>query len=785
MNRSPLGAVVFFVSLLVAASAGTASAQIHVVSTTPAVNANVPVTSTVSVEFDRPLDTATVTVDSFRVFGRGSGAARGVYSFSNGNRTVTLAPDHPFSAGELVYVNLSHAIAGADATMLRSAGYAFQFGTVTQPSPGTFQQIDNFTNRSNPSINTRIYGAAATDLDGDGYLDLATVNEDSEDVRVFLNLGDGSGHFGPMFPREPVGAESSPNEQADFDNDGNTDLGVGAATDSVVNVLLGAGDGTFASNQEIAVGFQAHGIVPIDVDGDGDLDIVNCNVGSNDLSLMINDGAGHFGAPSFFEAGVNGEYGLAYADMNRDGITDLVVGGRDGSQIRTLLGNGNGTFTGAGPAQSTGGTTWVVVLGDVNGDGDLDAVTANDGSNNLGILIGKGDGTFDPVVNINVGAHVPSVDLGDLDGDGDLDIVASSFGGGFWRRFANDGAGNFTFVENIIAPSNPSCSILFDFDNDGDLDMALTDEIADRVVLMQNEGNGSGPSSICPPAPSLCREPILAGKSKLTLVDKSPDDRDRLTWSWTRGSATAKPEFGDPLSTEGYELCLYQDGALVESHRIPAGTTCAGLPCWRDVPHAFAYRDRDLTPDGVQTAKLTEGAEGKATIKLAAKGERLHPTDPSSLSGTLDVQLHKTSGGACWGARFSPPYRKNDGQTLIALSDRLPPSWAAIHARIGGVCAGCHGASGGLGGFASCSTAYASLVNVASTELTSMDRVEPGDPATSWVMHKLDGTQDWFDAQCQGMFCGSRMPLGGPYLSLVTRDAIRTWITNGALNDCP
>jgi len=35
------------------------------------------------------------------------------------------------------------------------------------------------------------------------------------------------------------------------------------------------------------------------------------------------------------------------------------------------------------------------------------------------------------------------------------------------------------------------------------------------------------------------------------------------------------------------------------------------------------------------------------------------------------------------------------------------------------------------------------------------------------------------------MFCGSQMPLGGSFLAQSVRDAIRTWITNEAMNDCP
>jgi FG-GAP-like repeat len=716
-------------------------------------------------------------------------------SSSNANQTATLTPSRALAVGEVVAVNLSHDIKGADASTLRAAGYATQFSTAVAPGAGSFTEIDTFSNRTGPQ--TRIYGAAATDLNGDGWVDLATVNEVSADVRVFLNTADGSGLFGSMLPPEPIGVESSPNEPADFNNDGIADLCTSAADDANVTILLGAGDGTFSSSQTIALGGEPHGIAVLDVDGDGDPDIVDANVGSNNLALLINNGAGVFGSPTYFDGGVDGEYGLASADMNGDSITDLVVGGRNGEEINTMLGNGNGTFSAAGIAEPSGGATWVVVLGDVDGDGALDVAAANDGTANVGILTGKGDGTFNPVVTLATGNHTPSVDLGDLDGDGDLDIIASSFGGGYWRRFENDGSGNFSFVEDFPTPANPSCSILLDFDNDGDLDMALTDEIADVVVLMRN---GGAPPSPCTPAPSACRMPTLPGKAKLQIKDKSPDDRDSFSWKWTKGQVTPKSDFGNPLTT-GYTLCLYEDGTLVRGFGAPASGTCHGKPCWHELANGFSYGDKDGTPSGLVAIKLGAGTvPGKAKITVKGKGGHLGLPDLTQLNGVLDVQLQKDSGSPCWGATFSPPYQKNDGATLKGISDApivvtttttstttttLAPVWSAIHAQvISPVCSGCHGVAAGLTGLGDCNTAHANIVNVPSSELPTMDRIEPGAPASSWLMHKLDGDQGTFTGQCPS-FCGSSMPLGGPLLDSGVRDAIRTWITNGAANDCP
>jgi hypothetical protein len=773
-----------FAVLATLALPSLAFAQLQVVTTTPLLNGVASPSGAISVEFDRALDTSTVNASSFRVFGQWSGTLQGTFSFSNGNKTATLTPGQPLSAGELVYVNLSRDLVAADTSTFRSEGYAFQFRTSVVASAAAFEEIDSFTNKTGPQ--TRIYGAAAGDLNNDGYLDLATVNEVSADVRVFLNQADGSGLFGPMLPAQPIGIEASPNATADFDNDGNIDLVVGAADTDDAWIMLGAGDGTFSSvvGKDMGASAETHGVAALDVDGDADLDIVAANVSANNLALMINNGSGVFGAPTFFDAGVHGEYALQPADMDGDGITDLVVGARDGQEIVTLLGNGNGTFTAAGTPQSSGGATWILSLGDIDGDGIMDVAAANDGSANIGILINQGDGTFDPVTTVGIGHHVPSVDLGDLDGDGDVDMVVSSFGGGFWEWYRNDGTGTFESVDAFVAPDNPSCAVLFDFDNDGDLDMALTDEIADVVILMRN---GSA-ASLCSSTPANCRRPTEGGKSKLILKDKSPDDADTFIWKWTKGAATSKAEFGNPPGTDGYALCLYEDDALVLELSVPAGGTCNGSPCWKDIPAGFSYKDKGLTPDGVLSAKLLEGIDGAAKIKLKAKGLNVNMPDLAQLTGVLDVQLQRTNDPACWGATYTPPFKKAESDLLKASSDAPPsvlPIWSEIHANvIGPTCGGCHGGSGGLSGLSDCNTAHTALVNVASTELPTMDRIEPGDSTMSWIMHKLDGTQGDFTGMCSGS-CGAQMPFGGPYLDLEVRDAIRTWIDDGAANDCP
>lgn len=80
------------------------------------------------------------------------------------------------------------------------------------------------------------------------------------------------------------------------------------------------------------------------------------------------------------------------------------------------------------------------------------------------------------------------------------------------------------------------------------------------------------------------------------------------------------------------------------------------------------------------------------------------------------------------------------------------------------------------------------LVGVASFENPSAVMVKAGDPGNSFLMHKLDGDQCTFAAQCaQGPTqfgdCGQQMPYSSSALDQKTRDTVRRWIAQGAKND--
>ena len=70
--------------------------------------------------------------------------------------------------------------------------------------------------------------------------------------------------------------------------------------------------------------------------------------------------------------------------------------------------------------------------------------------------------------------------------------------------------------------------------------------------------------------------------------------------------------------------------------------------------------------------------------------------------------------------------------------------------------------------------AYDAIVGVASAELPSMQRIQPGQPDQSYLIHKLQGTHQ------QAGGSGDRMPQGAAPASAATIAMIRRWVTEGA-----
>jgi hypothetical protein len=141
----------------------------------------------------------------------------------------------------------------------------------------------------------------------------------------------------------------------------------------------------------------------------------------------------------------------------------------------------------------------------------------------------------------------------------------------------------------------------------------------------------------------------------------------RLVWKWTRGAATTVADFGNPLATTSYALCIYGGSQLLMTATAPAGDTCAGRPCWTARSRGFRYGDKLLTPTGVARVDLQAGIAGRAKVGVKGKGTLLAVPSLPIQNLPVTAQL-VNSNGTCWTSTFGSPAR-NDATQFKATSD--------------------------------------------------------------------------------------------------------------------
>ena len=485
MNKSGFQIVILLMGISIAAHSDLGAESPRVVSVSPLPQSLTaePLTSIV-ISFDMPVDRNSINDTTVNVFGRWSGAARGVYLFENNDTRIRFDPMAAFSAGEWITVSISKDVTDKSGEGM-TFGYAWNFWIRSETGTLDLTEIQQIPVRRPGEGHIQTYGTYAGDLNEDGFTDFTVPNELSNDIRVFINDG-GGGYDDFTIYMIPNGSLPSTNEGADLNRDGHIDFPVGNSGGDSVSVFIGDGTGGFSSVTNYPASTGIRGLSVMDIDGDGDTDIVTANRAADNISILFNDGNGGFPTTTNIETDGEGETACAAADANGDGLLDLFVGAYGSNEMILLLSDGNGGLT-LRSRVPAGGKPWMITAGDVNGDGNVDIVSANSSSNNASIIFGDGEGNLEPAVSYNTGGFPLAIDLGDIDGDGDLDMVTSNFSGRSWTLYENQGDGTFANRRTYPATSAGSCATLHDRDNDGDLDMTGIDEVDDVIFLFDNE----------------------------------------------------------------------------------------------------------------------------------------------------------------------------------------------------------------------------------------------------------------------------------------------------------
>jgi hypothetical protein len=384
------------------------------------------------------------------------------------------------------------------------------------PYPSTFE-INGVANYGNL---LGVQAAAVGDFNGDGKLDIVSIDGGGWEIDVALGNGDGTFQVPIVnnitLPQGNINHGPYAMAVGDFNGDGRLDLAVwgiwSAGPDSEINIFLGNGTGTLTYSGTYTAPNSSDGnpgsnsLFVADFNGDGKLDLAALapynSQNMPNVYIFLGKGDGSFQTAVPYSTvdpnhpNYTNVYGMAVGDLSGDGQPDIAV--TENSGMAVLLNNGNGTFgTATYYDNALGHTSEIgIAIGDVNGDKRNDILTTTQ-YGDVVLFLNQGSGAFALKGSIGKagggGQGSWLVAMADINGDKKLDLVVSDWYGEIWTFY---GKGTGVFTAGPVYPAQyweqgPDNMILADFNGDGALDIfkPLEGQTWDGQVLL---GRGDG-----------------------------------------------------------------------------------------------------------------------------------------------------------------------------------------------------------------------------------------------------------------------------------------------------
>ncbi|MHB8302203.1 MAG: FG-GAP-like repeat-containing protein [Acidobacteriaceae bacterium] len=366
--------------------------------------------------------------------------------------------------------------------------------------PAVFANTNTYPTCAGPA------SVLATDLNGDGYPDIAVACPTANSVDVFLN--NGTGNF-PSSPSQSVPVTDPVAMVAgEFAGAGQVGIAV-AGGGGNITVLRNIGNGTASTTVSLSGGFS--GIATADFNNDGFLDLAVSDSPGNKVDVLFGDGAGNFKPSGSYAVGTHPS-GIATADFNHDDHPDLAVTNAGSNNVSLLFGSAAGTFTPQNFAPGAGTDPIGIAVTDANGDGNSDiiafdaAIGTNTSQGSVAVLLGNSGGTFQPALIEPLSVIPgPQAAVADFNRDGKPDLaIAEQTSGSVALMLDNllptpaQGGRSFAAANTLTEGyGNMADGVaVADFNHDGLLDVAVSylEDNSVRVLL----NNGGGPSNFNP-----------------------------------------------------------------------------------------------------------------------------------------------------------------------------------------------------------------------------------------------------------------------------------------------
>jgi hypothetical protein len=434
---------------------------------------------------------STLSPDNIKVHGNYRGFYSAAYSVS-GN-TVTINPDSSFKPGEVITVSVTTGVQNStNEPMASPRVYSF-----TVDAPGGYNKFSSPVSYTAYGSGSGNHYSVMADLDKDGDIDIATTTSLYNSMSVLLNNGNGT--YASAVTYTTLNAFDIC--AADVDGDGDMDLVVANNSAFGMSVFINNGAGAFGTRNDFAFTFpqsNAQFVVPVDIDGDGDIDVVTNDLTYNYLHIMKNNGSGSFTST---DKQFTTKFGaLSAGDLDKDGDMDILAACATVDSVEQMNNDGAGNLSMATRFYWTStNAPSATLIADINSTfGDKqDLVWLNSGSDLLSYFM---DGSGIPLFtadNVSVGDYPSQVNAVDVDTDNDLDLVVANYNDATFSVLTNTGSGTGTFTRtNYAIPTYPDDLTTGDIDGDGDMDIVTVNNNA--VVTVFKNYNGGHVASITP-----------------------------------------------------------------------------------------------------------------------------------------------------------------------------------------------------------------------------------------------------------------------------------------------
>jgi VCBS repeat protein len=327
---------------------------------------------------------------------------------------------------------------------------------------------------------------SAGDVNGDGHLDLVLAKGRHWPLVDRVLLGDGAGHFRTVYDLGPTADRSYSGRLVDVDRDGDLDVVISNDTPDPKMVYINDGKGHFRVGSTYGrPKWETRNATVVDLDGDGYPDIVVANRSDSASAnyICFNKGNGRFDA-NCVAFSREPATTIAAADFNRDGLTDLAVPHRDGGQSRVYLAGPKASFSTArtisfGPPNAT---IRMADAADLDGDGLLDIVTIDE-YHGTAIYFAQRNGTFSTGTPVGDRAVTPyALATADVNGDGKVDIVVGNVEARSTVYFNEGNGQRFHAIHFGDNKGTVYGFAIADVDRDGVMDIAAARSEAPNVV---------------------------------------------------------------------------------------------------------------------------------------------------------------------------------------------------------------------------------------------------------------------------------------------------------------